>query len=288
MAKLKAIYDKAEDIPEGFVDLYAERNGKFELTGIEGIQTQANVSRLEEALRKEKSDHKKARDDLSKFADINPDEVHAQLDELAETKARLEAVTKEGKIDETKLEPVIEARIRKAVGPLERDRTQLTRQLSDAQKAVEAANKERDGLKTTLTESSIERAIREAAINSKLISTAIDDAVAQGVRVFEVAEDGVVITKDGVGVTPGIRAADWLKDMQEKRPHWWPQSVGGGAGANRGGPTNRADNPWSAEGWNMTKQGAVVRAQGMDKANAMAALVGSKVGDTRPAAVAKT
>lgn len=287
MAKLKTIYDTAEDIPEGYAELYVERNGKMELTGIEGVKTQTDIDTLQGALRKEKTDHKAAKEALLKFADINADEVHAQLDELAETKARLEAVTKDGKLDEAKLEPIIEARIRKISAPLERDKNLLTRQLTDAQKAVEAANKERDGLRTTLTESSIERAIREAAQNSKLISTAIEDAVAQGVRVFEVAEGGDIITRDGVGVTPGIRPTDWLKDMQEKRPHWWPQSVGGGAGGGRGGAVNRADNPWSAEGWNLTKQGQVVRTQGIDKANVMAGQVGSKVGDTKAVVVAK-
>ena len=34
-AKLKTIYEKEEEIPEGYTDLYLERNGKFELTGIE-------------------------------------------------------------------------------------------------------------------------------------------------------------------------------------------------------------------------------------------------------------
>ena len=34
MPKLKTIYDKAEEIPEGYAELYAEKNGKFELTQI--------------------------------------------------------------------------------------------------------------------------------------------------------------------------------------------------------------------------------------------------------------
>lgn len=288
MAKLKTIYEKADEIPEGYADLYVERNGKMELTGIDGVKTQADIDRVQGALRNEKTEHKAAKDALLKFGDLNPDEVHSQLDELAETRARLDALTKEGKIDETKLEPIIEARLRAKIAPLERDKLLLTRQLAEAAKATEDAVKDRDGLRTTLTESSIERAIREAAVNSKLIPTAVEDAVAQGVRVFEVVDGGEIITRDGVGVTPGIRPADWLKDMQEKRPHWWPPSVGGGAGGGgRGGVVDRANNPWSKEGWNMTKQGTVIKTLGADKAKAMAEAVGSFIGSAHPAGKVK-
>jgi hypothetical protein len=46
--------------------------------------------------------------------------------------------------------------------------------------------------------------------------------------------------------------------------------------------TNRKANPWSKEGWNVTRQGAIVRDLGMEKAAGMARSVGCVVGSTKP------
>ena len=143
-------------------------------------------------------------------------------------------------------------------------------------------------MKGTIKRGSVERAIRDEAIKLKLIPTAVDDAIMAGLDVLDVADDGAIVTKDKPGVTPGIGAGDWLKDMQDKRPHWWPQSQGGGAGqgGRSGGVPNRADNPWSEEGWNMTKQGQLVKANEA-KAAETAKAVGSFIGATHPVKVSK-
>ena len=80
-------------------------------------------------------------------------------------------------------------------------------------------------------------------------------------------------------------AKEWLKDMQEAKPHWWPASQGGGAGGGRGGLGGaRADNPWTKEGWNLTKQGQFVRQFGDAKALEAAKAAGlSGLGSTKPA-----
>jgi hypothetical protein len=108
-----------------------------------------------------------------------------------------------------------------------------------------------------------------------------------GLRHFERTEEGKILTKDGEGSTPGLAPNDWFKDMQETRPHWWPISQGGGS---RGGgaPLGRnADNPWSREGWNITKQGAYVRQHGDAKAAEAAKSVGATPGQTKPPAESK-
>ncbi|MET4216952.1 3-polyprenyl-4-hydroxybenzoate decarboxylase [Bradyrhizobium sp. LB14.3] len=45
---------------------------------------------------------------------------------------------------------------------------------------------------------------------------------------------------------------------------------------------NASNNPWSPTGWNLTKQGEVVKSLGMDKATAIAKAAGSYIGATRP------
>lgn len=282
--KIKTIYDTVEEIPDGFADLYTEKNGKFELTGVEGIKTQGDIDRISEALRKEKSDHKVSKEKLNSFGDLNPTAVAEQAEELISVKAQLEALGDGHGLDEAKLEPIIEARLARIKGPLEREKTQLQRDLDAARGVVRERDTEIGTLKGSITQGQVDTAIRDAAAASKVIATAIDDAVLNGSRVFEVAEDGRVLTRDNIaGVTPGLEPKEWFKDMQEKRPHWWPQSVGGGSQGGRGGQISRSENPWSAEGWNLTKQGQMVTQHGVAKATEMAKAVGSKLGDTKPA-----
>lgn len=280
--KLKAVYEKIDEIPEGFADLYLERNGKMELTGVEGVKTQADVDRVNESLRKEREDHKVTKLKLNKFGDLNPDEdIVGKLAELDEVKATLEAVTKEGKLDEKKITPLVDAAVRRVTGPLEREKTQLQRDLDAALKGKSELEKENTGLKTSIVEGNIERTIRDAAVGAKISATAIEDAVMYGSRVFEVLEDGRVVTKDIRGTTPGIEAKEWFKDMQEKRPHWWPNSVGGGSAGSRGGG-GLSGNPWTAANWNLTAQGQFVKTHGEAKAREAAERAGSSFGSTKP------
>lgn len=286
MPKLKTIYDKKEDIPEGYGELYVERGGKFELTGIEGVKTQADIERVSEALRKEKTDHKTTKEALAKFGDLDPEKVPAALEELEEVKAQLAAVAKDGKIDEGAVQERIEAAVNRAVGPLQRDKKALETQLAQKDKVIGEKDGEVQTLQGSIKRSKIEGVLRDNAIAAKVQATAIDDAVMVGLNMFEEI-DGKYVTKDGVGVTPGLDPKEWYKDMQEKRPHWWPASQGGGS---RGGgaPLGRnADNPWSPAGWNVTAQGKYIKEHGEAKAAEAAKSVNSRIGATKPTPVDK-
>jgi hypothetical protein len=281
MAKLKAIYEKKEDIPEGFGELYVERHGKFELHGIEGIKTQADIDRVSEALRKEKTDHKAAKDALAKWGELDPEKIPAALEELEEVKAQLATAAKDGKVDEGAVQERIEAAVNRAVGPLQRDKKALETQLTQKDKVIAEKDTEVGNLQGSIKRSKIEGILRDNAIGAKVIPTAIDDAVMVGIGMFEEV-DGKYVTKDGIGVTPGLDPKEWYKDMQEKRPHWWPPSQGGNA---RGGgaPMGRnSENPWSREGWNITEQGRFVTKHGEAKAAEAAKSVGSRIGSTKP------
>lgn len=266
---LKHQYDKQDEIPEQYRDLFSEKAGKWELTGVSGIKTQADVDRVSEALRKEKADHKKAQEQLKAWVDLGElDDVQGRLAKVTE----LEAASN-GKLDETAIEKVLKVRM----GPVEKQ----LKTLAAERDALKAQNEEFSGRERRRT---VHDAIRKAAELEKLRPEAIEDALVLGERVFEVAENGEVTTRDGVGVTPGLQAKDWLGEIRDKRPHWWPGSTGGGAtgsGPRSGVPTG-ADNPWSAEGWNLTKQGQVLRELGTAKAEAYAKAAGTAVGAGRP------
>lgn len=283
--KLKAAYATAEEIPEGYADLYTERNGQFELTGIEGVKTQADVDRVSNALRKERDDHKKTRESLTAFGDLNPEEVHTKLEGYDALNEQYEALKANGGGTPEATENLIAARVKAALGPVERQRDQLQRRVEETQKVVAEKDGEIGNMRNSMVQERIERTVRDAAAGAKLLSPAINDAVLHSRGLFEVEEGtGKIITKDAPGVTPGLSPNEWLNDMKEKAPHWWPASLGGGAGGGgpNGGNLSNAQNPWSAEGWNLTKQGQYVKQFGIEKATAMAERVGSKVGATKP------
>lgn len=271
---LKHQYDKQEDIPEAHRELFSERNGKWELTGVTGIQTQANVDRLERTLANERAATKDAKDKLAEWTALgeSPDDVRKRLDEIDELELKAK-----GKPDQAELDELRGKWEKRAKAPLELEISRLTKERDE----LKASNEEHIGRDR---QRKIHDAIRSAATEAKLRPEAIDDALVLGERIFDVAEDGSVVTKDQVGVAPGLQPKDWLGEIRDRRPHWWPGSIGTGApgSGGRGGFPAGADNPWSAAGWNLTKQGSYVREHGLEKAEAMAKAAGTQFGGGPP------
>lgn len=265
---LKAIIDSLDGIDERYHDLYTERNGKFEISGIEGLKTQADIDRLQSALSKERNDHKLIKERYSILGDLDPNDVISQLDRIAE----LEAAAA-GKVDETKLEQLVEARLRTKVSPLEREKDTLAKQLGELTQQVEQ-------YKITERTRLIHDTVRKAAASAKLLPEALEDALMLAERVMEVEDDGRVVVRDNVGFTPGVDPTVWLTDLQPKRPHWWGPSIGGGAsGSSRAG--GGGTNPWRADGWNMTEQGRLLR-ENRTRAEQLAKAAGTTIGGPRP------
>lgn len=266
---LKAILDSLEGVEPHFQSLYTERNGKYELTGIEGVKTQADVDRLQTALTKERNDHKTLKDRFATFGDRKPEDIISALDRIPE----LEAAAK-GNLDEGKLNEIVEGRIKSRLAPVERQAQTLQQQLSEANASLEML-RTKDSLRI------VTDAVRGAASKLKVVDSAVEDVTLLAERLFTIDETGAVITKDNVGVTPGISADVWLTDMQAKRPHWWGPSQGGGAGGNRGGNSG-VTNPWSKDAWNLTEQGRIYK-ENSGKAEQLAKAAGTTIGGPKPA-----
>lgn len=274
---LSAVHETIDDIPEAFRELYTEKNGKFELTGIMGIKTQLDIDRLQTSLTKEREEHKATKGRLAVWGDLDHDQTMATLDKVPE----LEAAAA-GKLDDAAIQEIVDRRVD---GTINSRTAPLDRQIKTLEARNAELEKENQGFRDANTKRTIHDSVRAAMVESKVIPEAHEDALMLSERVFEVREDdGAVVTKDGVGVTPGIEAPMWLQEMQEKRRHWWPASSGGGAGGGSGGygiPTG-SQNPWSNEGWNMTRQGQILRDKGRDYADQMAKAAGTTVGGTKP------
>lgn len=273
---LELLYNSADEIPDGYAGLYTEKDGKWHLTGVKGMKTEIDTNKLSKSLREEREAHKKTKDKLAKLGgdDVDIDQVVEQLDELEDLRARIEA-GEGGKVDEKKLQELVDARMKRELKPLERERDQLKSRNQELEADVGT-------LRTTINNGTIENRLRELATKENVVGSAMDDIVFMGTHMFEVAEDGAIVAKEGArGVDAGITPDIWLTDMKEKRPHWWPTSQGGGAGGGTGG-TGGGSNPWSAKSWDFDAQGAMVR-QDRAKAERMAKAAGSKIGAIAPA-----
>ncbi len=273
MAKLKVAVDSLDGLDEKYHDLYTEKDGKYVLSGVEGMKTDADIQAVRRSLDKERADHKATKEKYRPFEGYvdNADEVLAKLDKYGE----LEAAAS-GKLDETKINGLVEARVKSQLAPKDRE-------LKKFADEVNLLKQENEQLKAAERKRLIHDAVREAAKKSGIIDSATEDALYLAERVMDVDSEGNVVTKDGVGVTPGVDPTVWLTDMQPKRPHWWPESKGAGGKGSGGSGGSGANNPFSAEGWNLTAQGQMVR-ENPQRAEQMAKAAGTTVGGPRPAA----
>lgn len=281
MALLQAIYDKQEDIPEAHRELYTEKDEKWEITEVEGVKTQGDIDRLTTALSKERDEHKEVREKLKPWAEMDHEQVTKDAAELLESRTKIEALEADGNkgLDETKIAELVEQRVEQRVNPIQ---LKLDKSMEEnvLLTTKNTAHETKD-LNRTISD-----AVREAATKAKVIPSAMEDVLILSERVFEVDDTGKILTKNNVGVLPGLDPETWLGDMQAKRAHWWPASEGGGAKGSGGGG-GFADNPWSREHWNMTNQGKVVTEHGIEKAETMAKSAGTKIGGQMPAAPAQ-
>ena len=268
--QLKLKLTTLDGLDQAFHDLYTEQADKtYLLTGVEGMKTQGDIDKIDKALRSARADYLALKEKYSILGDQDPVDLLGQLDRIKE----LEAAAA-GKIDEAKINEIVEGRLRTKLGPIERENKQLKDQLA-AEQGVTAELKAKDRKRT------IHDRARAAALKIGVIPEALDDILLYADNVMEITEDGRVITKDQVGVTPGVDPEVWLSEMQQKKRYWWPGSQSGNSTGNGGGGGISGDNPWTATGWNITKQTEILNAD-PKRAEQMARSAGTYVGGPRP------
>lgn len=276
---LKAIVAKLDEVDEKYRDLYVQKGDKFEIQ-VEGIKTEGDVKRVNDALIAERAAHKATTDKLKESADkllafgeLTPE----QAAELTEKLATLEAagtpeLTKNfEKIVTDRVEALKAAAVKSATAKLEKQIGDLTTQLT-------GLTQENGTLKQANTHRTIDDAVRAAAAKAKVLEGAQVDALIRARGVFQVGDDGKVVTADGQ------TAEDWIEARKQDAGHWWPAARGaGGHGSDGNGRFvgNAADNPWTKEGWSMTKQSQTYLADPA-KAAQLAQQAGSKIGAVAP------
>lgn len=262
--KLKKKYANQADIPAGFEGLYTEVNGEWQLTEVEGLTSDADVARLNEALRKERNDHKAVKESLSAVTSVLESagiEVGALGDVLDQY-----SVLKDGKGANTD------------TAKLNMELSQLRRNLTDVTKSRDTLAQENEGFKQANSKRTINDALMKAATSAGIKEPSVLEDIQLYSSQFTIDEGtGAVVTREGF-MQPEV----WLTEMKDKRSHWWPASQGGGGGVGGGGHGSLGVNPFSAKGWNLTEQMKLAK-ENPQRAEQMAKQAGTTVGGQRPA-----
>jgi hypothetical protein len=282
---LKFIIAKLDEVDEKVRDFYKPQGDKFVLQ-VEGAKSPEDVAKTTKALQDERTAHKATQDALKvaadKLAGYGEDNTPEKVKEMAEKLQTLEAagqpdiVKNFEKLVNERVQTVKETAIKSATAALQK-------QVNDLQTAHGNLTKENDTLKTNDRTRVIDDAVRAAATGAKIMDGAVVDALMRARGVFEIGQDGKVITKDGM--TP----QDWIEARKADAGHWWPVARGAGAHGSDGNgnfQVNGKDNPWTREGWNLTRQSQLVK-EDSAKAGKLAEQAGSKIGATAPTAPAK-
>lgn len=238
MSKIKAVYNTMDEVPEQYIELYEERDGKAQLSKIEGLKTEADIERLSTALAKERNARKTAETSLSLFPG-SPEEILEELDTLRGQGAQ-----------------PTQAQLRE----VERLKAELS---TTSQKALDLEN--------MLGSHKLQSAFVKEATEQGVTGAALDDVLLWGEKLFTVKEGEVVSRDENNLQTP----ADWLSDLKSsgKKDYWFEQSSGSGATGAKGAGSVAGVEHFTKGTGNLTKMTQIYKTD-PEKAERLAKLAG--------------
>jgi len=123
----------------------------------------------------------------------------------------------EGKIDE-----LVNKRV-------EKEKIKLEEKIIEVTKELETTKVERTNIQNKFNQKEIDSAISKAALNEKVLPSAIDDIQRKAREIFSVDTDGTVVARDKEGNIRKIgdkvlNAENFIKSLKETSPHYWPNS----------------------------------------------------------------
>ena len=255
---IKSQYSDSEEIPEAHRELFTERNGAFEIE-VDGMKTAGDVERLQTALANERTSHKDTKSRYGWVGELTNEDVQKLRDAQEDLTHQLE-LKPEGLTDE-QVEERAERLAARKTRTLERSIEELSAERDAHSAAIrlhEAAQAQR------LIRDSVDGAL--TGPNSlSVVESAREDIVPFAERIMTVV-DGKVVSRDGVGVEPGLSFGEVLSDMKATglRSHWFPGNTGAGANGSQDGGGNLGNNPFVGEPgdstFNLTEIGVIRRA----------------------------
>lgn len=189
MPKLQLLYSKKEDVPEDYASLYEEIDGKWKLTGIEGVKTQADIDAVLTAKQHEVDNRKTAETELAalkkKYEGIDADKAREILQEAENN------------------------RLKKNDPNVDLDKVKLQKDYDELQTKFNESLDQINQLKTEKKSATIKDALLKSARELNF-DPRFDDDVELRASFFDISESGNVITKDGKTVS------EFLSPLAEK------------------------------------------------------------------------
>jgi hypothetical protein len=253
------------EAPEGTEGFYTQNDdGSFDLQ-VDGPGA-TDVTKLKTALANERAAHKGTK---GQFTGI--DVTAAELQELRDAKEdlafQLESAPKAQSPEE--LEDRAEIIAARKTRELDRELQQLRADNANYMDAIgqhEAAQ--------------TQRSLRDAALDAisgdkgvKIVESAREDLLPFVERSFEMNDMGEIVSRDGIGIEPGLTIRETLTEMASsgRRSHWFEQSQGAGAQGAKGGNAASANNPFKTG--NLTEIAQLIK-NDRSRATAMAKAAG--------------
>lgn len=248
---LKVAYDTKEDIPEGYLEAYSQKDGKWTLQA-EGIKTQEDVDRAMDAMRKQKDLRIDAERDLAKFKEVDLEkwEKVKDLDPDADPGQGL-TPEKVREIEET-------------------FRTKYAKKETELQSKIDSAEKK---AKDYVKDSWIRKMLSEKfgfesprRLNDFIRGMGDDldpdfRAIRKAIDSLKVAEENgsfKVIGGD-IGDSEGAKESLEAIAKSDIAKHYMPAPENSGGGSNnkhREGSDNQV-NPYKEDSWNLTNQAKI-------------------------------
>lgn len=277
---VKSLLETLDDVPEALHSEYKEQEipgvGKRFVLDVEGYDQHPLVRNLKSAHDKVKGDKDKFKTELDalagRFSGIPEDLTAEQIIQLYQD-------NKDGK------GPDVDKRLADLRAELDRKRVGEVQQKDQEIAARDARNAQLLGtIKRFTVDDGLTSALIDVGVSKELLPAARALLKERGVIEF-VEEDGkfsAVAKTDAFGDIETLRyVQEWAKTDEGKA--FVPKPTGGGASGGGHQGRSTGENPFSAEHWNVTKQGAVIVEKGEQFAANLARQAGTTIGGPKPA-----
>jgi hypothetical protein len=217
---LKRELESLEGLPDAIKELYAEQDGKFVLSEVEGMVSQDRLREFRDnniKLMREREDLQKK---LATYGDVDPEKYQEAL-------KKLQDLDDKKMLDEGKIEELLNART-------ERLRTDYETQLKGFTKKVTELETSHAKLLEDLSRERIDGRLREVAPKIGIEDTGISDFIRRGREVWKLV-DGEAVAMSGeqpiYGKDPSQRISmeEWGAGLAPEAPHLFKRSSGSGA-----------------------------------------------------------
>lgn len=253
---LKFIITSESDLPDddAIKALYSKEGDKWVL-GVEGAVPKS----VHNEFRDKNIELKKA---LEGLGDTKPEDAVKAIRRVEELEAQVDK-------DKGKFDQLLEKRVSEM-------KAEHEKQLGEKDKLIE-------GTKGQLKTLKIDHALQEAGAEFGLRSAAAPDLVARGRTVFDLDEEGNIVSRDSEGnprynkAGDPLQPKDWVQTMVKDASHLFDDSQGSGsAGSGSRGSGGSGNNPWHKDHWNLTEQGKIMQ-EDPAKAQRMANQAGKRI-----------